>query len=190
MTGKRFRYIIYILVFVMVALSAGVSSASEAKLSDMVVSNTRDNLLLYLKVQGAFTHKMKQAILNGIPTTFSFYIKLKEVRTLWPDHTIVNIKVTHTIKYDALKKQFTVKRSWEDNRPLTTDSFAEAQKWMSEIQSLPIIPLKLLTEGTRYQISARAELDKVTLPFYLNYVLFFASLWDFKTDWYSVDFVR
>jgi len=26
------------------------------------------------------------------------------------------------------------------------------------------------------------------LPFYLDYVLFFLSLWDFETDWYSVVF--
>jgi hypothetical protein len=33
-----------------------------------------------------------------------------------------------------------------------------------------------------------AQLDKIRLPFYLHYVLFFVSLWDFETDWYAVDF--
>jgi hypothetical protein len=27
------------------------------------------------------------------------------------------------------------------------------------------------------------------LPFYLHYVLFFLSFWDFETDWYTVDFI-
>ena len=33
-----------------------------------------------------------------------------------------------------------------------------------------------------------AELNKIQLPLYLHYVFFFLSLWDFETDWHSVDF--
>ncbi|MFW5958092.1 MAG: DUF4390 domain-containing protein, partial [Desulfosalsimonas sp.] len=108
---------------------------------------------------------------------------------LIPNKTIAEHRVTHTVKYETLKERFKVKRSWEDNRELTTESFEEAQKWMSEIKSLPIAPIKKLEEGKRYRIKAMAELDKVELPFYLNYVLFFVSLWDFKTDWHSIEFV-
>jgi len=38
-------------------------------------------------------------------------------------------------------------------------------------------------------LGAKAELNKLTLPFHLHYVLFFVSLWDFETDWYTIDFV-
>ncbi|MGM0452872.1 MAG: DUF4390 domain-containing protein [Thermodesulfobacteriota bacterium] len=165
------------------------ASANAAQLSNLVVSNTRDNLLLFVRVEGAFTEKMKEAVLNGIPTTFSFLVKLEEVHTLLPDKTITEFKVNHTIKYDSLKKQFVVKRSWEDNRAMTTSSFAEAQQWMSEIKSLSVVELNKLDKGTRYQVHAKAELDKVQLPFFLNYVFFFISLWDFETSWQSVDFV-
>ncbi|NQT10914.1 MAG: DUF4390 domain-containing protein, partial [Desulfobacteraceae bacterium] len=40
-----------------------------------------------------------------------------------------------------------------------------------------------------YQIRAKAELGKLTLPFYLHYILFFVSLWDVETDWYTIDFI-
>jgi len=29
----------------------------------------------------------------------------------------------------------------------------------------------------------------VTLPFFLNYIFFFISLWDFETSWHSIDLV-
>ena len=35
----------------------------------------------------------------------------------------------------------------------------------------------------------KAELEKVRLPLYLHYVLFFVSLWDFETDWFTIDFI-
>ncbi len=185
----RLRQILIISLIGFVAVAGSSSAANAARLNNLVVSNTRDNLLLFVKVEGAFTEKMKEAVLNGIPTTFSFLVKLEEVHTLLPDKTITEFKVNHTIKYDSLKKQFVVKRSWKDNRVMTTSSFAEAQQWMSEIKSLSVVELNKLEKGTRYQVHAKAELDKVQLPFFLNYVFFFVSLWDFETGWQSVDFV-
>ncbi|MBF0453166.1 MAG: DUF4390 domain-containing protein, partial [Candidatus Magnetomorum sp.] len=64
-----------------------------------------------------------------------------------------------------------------------------AQKKMSRIDNLKITPLSELTKGGQYQIRAKAELDEVRLPFYLHYVLFFVSMWDLETDWYTIDFV-
>ena len=60
---------------------------------------------------------------------------------------------------------------------------------MTDIDSLKITELRNLKKGQQYQIRAKAELSKKTLPFYLHYVLFFVSLWDFETDWYTVDFI-
>lgn len=163
--------------------------AQKARLTDMVVSNTRDDLLLFVKVEGAFTEQMEQAVLNGISTTFSFIVRLEKINPLFMPNTLVaEQKIAHTIKYESLKKQFHVSRSWEDNRILTTQSFEEARKWMSEIKSLKIAPLNLLQEGRSYRLRAKAKLDTVELPYYLNYVFFFVSLWNFETDWHSIEF--
>jgi hypothetical protein len=173
----------------LICLQGDGFSRENATLTDIVVTNNRDDLLLYLKARGAFREKMKRAILSGVPTTFSYFITLNITRGFWPDKKIADIKVTHTIKYDSLKKEFSVNRSWEKNSDtLVTSSFKEAQRYMTEIASLKIIPLARLERGRRYQIRVKAELNKITLPFYLHYVLFFVSLWDFETDWYAIDF--
>jgi hypothetical protein len=162
--------------------------AEEARLTDIIVTNTRDDLLAYLTVKGAFRSDMKAAILSGVPATFSFYISLYMVRDVWFDAEIADLKLTHTVKYDSLKKEFSVVRSWE-KRARTVSTFEEAQQLMSEVDSLKLVPLSRLKKGAQYQLRAKAELDKLTLPFYLHYVLFFVSLWDFETDWYTIDFV-
>lgn len=163
--------------------------AENARLTNIIVTNTRDDLLLYLTVEGAFHEEMQSAILSGVPATFSFFISLNRSRNFWLDKNIADIKVTHTVKYDTLKNEFIVKRSWEDNKPLVVKSIADAQKLMVEVDSLKIIGLERLEKGRHYQIRAKAELSKLTLPFYLHYVLFFVSLWDFETDWYTIDFI-
>jgi hypothetical protein len=163
--------------------------AQGAILTNITVSNTRDDLLLYLNLEGAFREEMKNAILSGVPATFSFFAKLNRTRNFWFDRTIADIEVTHTIVYDNLKKEFTIKRSWKEDNPEITKSFKEAKKWMTEINSLKLIPLSRLKKGEQYQLRVKAEVSKKTLPFYLHYILFFVSLWDFETDWYAIDFI-
>jgi hypothetical protein len=163
--------------------------AEDAKLTNIIVTNTRDDLLLYLSVKNAFSPEVEDTIQRGVPATFSFHLNLYRARPFWPDKEITAVNVTHTIKFDILRKEYTVTRSWESTSPSAVKSFEEAKKLMTEIDSLRIVSLQRLEKGKRYQIRAKAKLDKLTLPFYLHYVLFFVSLWDFETDWYTIDFI-
>jgi hypothetical protein len=163
--------------------------AEDASLANIIVTNTRDDLLLYLTVKDAFPEKIEETIHSGVPTTFSFLINLHAVRTLWLDRQISEIKITHTIKYDNLKKTYSVTRSWEADNPHVVTSLEEAKKLMTEVDSLTVVALDQLEKGKQYQIRVKAELDKLTLPFYLHYILFFVSAWDFETDWYTIDFI-
>lgn len=161
--------------------------AQEAVLTHITVSNTREDLLFNFTLEGSFTEKLKEAIISGVPATFTFYVSLHRIRSWWPDKKIANITLTHTIKYDNLKKNFTIKRSWKEGQPIVTHSFSQAQKWMTVIDAFPVYPLKKLEKGRQYQIRAKAEVSKLTLPLYLHYILF--SLWDVETDWYTIDFI-
>ncbi len=183
------KQIICLICIILLVFAQSPVLAQDAKLTNIIVTNTRDDLLLFLTVAGAFKEKTEKAILSGVPATFSFYINLSRSRSLWPDKSIASIKVTHTIKYNNLKKKFMIIRSWDNRKPVIISSFNEAKKLMTEIDSLKIVPLSRLEKGLRYQIQAKAELSKLTLPFYLHYVLFFVSLWDFETDWYTIDFI-
>jgi hypothetical protein len=186
-SGKR---IIGFLLLGLILLSVhGMAMAKDAKLTNIIVTNTRDDLLIYLSVEGAFTQKMEDAIKRGVPASFLFFVNLYRSRSMWLDKEMADLTITHTIKYNSLKKEYAVSRSWDSNSPVVVQSFAAAKKLMSEIDSLKVIPLEQLEKGKQYQIQAKAKLSRVTLPYYLHYVLFFLSLWDFETDWYTIDFI-
>ena len=163
--------------------------AAEATLSNIIVTNTQEDLLVFFDIEGCFTREMEEAILNGIPTTFTIVIKLYRTRTAWLDASIASITLEHTIKYDSLKNEFRVTRSEEGNTALVFKDFEAAKKAMAEIRNIRVVPLRELQNRGKYQLRVKAELDKVRLPLYLHYVLFFVSLWDFETDWYTVDFI-
>jgi len=184
---KSLRFILLI-AFLMGLFSSRPAFASDARLTDIVITNTQDYLLAYFSVTDCFTENMKRAIDNGVSTSFTFFVKLYEVRNWWWDKGLADLKVSHEIKYDNLKKVYIVRLSSKDNKVVYVKDFDKAKKLMSEIVGLKVTELRNLQRGNHYQISMMAELDKIRLPFYFHYVFFFLSLWDFETDWYAVDF--
>jgi hypothetical protein len=177
-----------LLITILWVVWAVPAMAKEAYLSDFVVTNTRDHLLVYFTVNNCFTPEMNNAIESGIETTFTFFVQLHEKRDLIWDKKIADLEVSHSIKYDSLKKTYSVRFSEDNNREVTARTFEEAKKLMAEIVALKVLPMHQLKKGKRYQLQMMAQLDKIRLPFYLHYVFFFLSLWDFETDWYAVDF--
>jgi len=170
------------------AAAAVFHRGAEATLSDIIVTNTREDLLVFFKIEGCFTREMDEAILNGIPTTFTIFVQLSRARLFWTDESLSAREIEHSIKHDSLKNEFQVRRTEDGSKALVFKDFAAAKKAMAEVRGLKVAPLQRLVKGNKYQLRVKAELQKVRLPLNLHYVLFFLSLWDFETDWYTVDF--
>ena len=136
---------IFLIILCLTLVTSHIGAANhEARLENIIITNTRDDLLVFLQVEGAFTDKLKTAVLSGVPITFSFFINLHQVRNIWFDKKLAGQRITHTLKYDNLKKEFIVKRSWDKDKILSTESFEEAQRLMADIDSLKIVPLTKL----------------------------------------------
>ena len=172
----------------LVLFLTGAAKAEEARITDIVVTNSSEDLLVYFTVTDCFTEDMKKAIDNGVSTVFTFLIRLDEVRDFWWDKEIADLRISHEIRYDNLKNVYILKLSSGDGKEIYVKDFDKARKLMSEVAGYRVTSLKNLEKGVRYQIGIMAELDKIRLPFYFHYVFFFLSLWDFETDWYIVDF--
>jgi len=183
---QRGMWLAFLLVLSMIP---GVAGAQEARLKNITISSTEEKLLVSMEIEGAFTQDVMEAILKGVPADFSFFVRLDRSRSWWTNEELADIEATHTIKYDNLKKEFSVYRSWIDKKPILTQSLAEAQALMTQIERLAIIDIDRMHKNQQYELRAKAELSKMTLPFYLHYVFYFVSLWDFETDWHSVVFV-
>lgn len=186
------RPLIALFLFLALGLPLAVSSTamaeSTAVIENIKLANTRDDLLTYFDVKQAFTEKINQAVLNGVPTTFSFYITLYKTDGSWFDKKISNIQIKSTLKYNPLKKEFSVLRPWKNEKPVITQSYEEATALMTEIDNLKIISLARLVKGDKYQLRIKAELEKVTLPLSLHTVFFFVSFWNSETNWYLINF--
>jgi len=100
---------------------------------------------------------------------------------------IVGKEIRRTIKYDNLKKTFLVATNGAD-QPGIFPNFESAQKAMADLSGIPLIPISALSRGNNYYAQIKVKIDRVRLPFNMEYVLFFVSLWDFETPLYKVRF--
>jgi len=170
--------------------TCNLAQATQASLQNIVLDSKNTNLTLSFKLENAFSEEMKEVILNGTSVTFKYFVALWEIKDFWLDKKLVDIKIEHMLKYNVLKKEFVIKKSWDIDEVLVTKSFVEAQNLMSTIRSLKILPFTWLENGNRYQIATKAELSNANLPFDLRSAIFFSPPWGFETDWYILDFNR
>ena len=172
---------IFLLVGILV-FSTGLVFAAEAELTNLVIQNSREDLLISLKIKGVFTSEMQEALAKGISVSFTFLIVLYEVRDYWFDEKIASLKTVHQIQYDGVKKEYRVSRAWDPSVPKVIANFENARSLMSEIDGLEIVSLARLKKGGHYQMRVKSELHEK------KYRLF-SFPWEFETDWYTINFI-
>jgi hypothetical protein len=181
---KPVKKLLFAIIFLLVSTAS--VNAEEARLEDVKVVHS-PGLRVSFVVKGAFKEGILEAIKSGIPTSFTFIIRLHRSKRLWFDELIGTWKFKHTVKYDALKEEYEV--SLDENKgALKTKDLKKMKTLMVTGDEIEIKPSPNLTEGEVYKLGLKAELDTIKLPFFLDYILFFVKLWDFETDWYSHSF--
>jgi hypothetical protein len=186
--SRRLFYSLYLPLFLCLLfnlLQVNVLYAQNAAITDFTVSNSDSQLLLYLTVTDCFTDDMESAIHNGIPATFTYYVDIYRERPNWPDKKIRKYEFDHIIEYDSLKKEYRIKRDDKNDSKMTT-SPDEAKMLMSEVNGFEILPLAEIDPDSTYKIKVKAKLARKTLPLYFHYLIPFASLWDFETEWHEL----
>ncbi|MCP4666815.1 MAG: DUF4390 domain-containing protein [Deltaproteobacteria bacterium] len=175
-------------LFVLVSFFPSPLFAREAVLANIAVAKDEQHLLVGFTVKDCFTEDMEKAIHAGINVTLTFFFEVNEIRKWWWDRGIAYVKKSHHIEYDSLKRDYVVTLTEGSGKPVRLKDFMEAKRLMSRIIDLKVAALHELGDGRHFQVRMMAELDKIKLPFNLHSVLFFLSLWDFETEWYTVDF--
>ena len=59
---------------------------------------------------------------------------------------------------------------------------------MVELNGIKIIPRNTMEPDAPYAIHVKAKLAEKILPLYMHYIIPFVSLWDFETDWRTIEF--
>ena len=166
-----------------------IAAPNKAEISNIVIDKSGKNLEASFRLIDCFNSDMEEAILNGVPTTFRIIVIVEKPSLLLIKSKVADFTLQHTIRYNRLNNEFQVELPEHPQKILVTRNFDEAKKWMSTVDNLPVIPTCWLRKDQEYYLNVKAELSKVELPLFFRYILFWVSLWDFETEWYTVVFL-
>jgi len=162
--------------------------SQEPHIADILVTTSQTHLLLFCSIKNSFTPTMIDGIHNGIPVSFTFLVEQEHVKKKWFNKTMTKISIQHTLIYDSLKEQYEIHRSERTQNPILTDSLEKAKEIMVELSGIKIINRDKMKPDAPYAIHVKAKLAEKTLPLYMHYIIPFISLWDFETDWRTIEF--
>ena len=163
------------------------AQALEPKMTDILITNNAENVLLYARLVNGFKPDMELAILAGIPATITLQLEIYQVMSFVWDKKITIHEIKRTIKYDNLKKTFSVYTNGNP-QPVIFSDFESAQKAMADFNGIIAVPLASLVKGNNYYLLIKVKMDKARLPLHMENVFFFVSYWDFETAWERQNF--
>jgi len=186
---KQYGRLFFIFLFVFSCFFGipGTPQAIEPEIKDIIISNNKENVLLYARLVNGFKTDMETAILAGVPTVFTLLMDVYQVRSSLWDKKINSYEVKRTIKYDSIKKTFSIFTNG-DRAPVIFPDFESAQKAMSDLNGIIVAPLQKLVKGNNYYLKVKVKIDKFRLPLHMEYIFLFVSFWDFETAWYKQNF--
>lgn len=178
-----------VLTFLLPASAWAKENDKNPNIADILITSSQTDLLLFCTIRNSFMPEMVEGVHNGIPITFTFLVKLEKIIKNWPDSTLAELSIQHTLTYDPIKQKYTVSLSERNAaRPTVTDSIEKAMEVMSELSGIRIIRLAELEPDKPYALHVKAVLAEKTLPLKMHYIVPFISLWNFETDWRAIEF--
>ena len=166
-----------------------MASAEETpEIKDIIVTTSDVDLLLFATVKNGFTQEMIDDIKNGIPIVFTYQMELVKTSSKWFDTTLVESAVTHTLSLDKTSNQYQVTLSDQNGKVVTTTDINQAKQLMTELNGVKVIALAQLVPDAPYAIHFKVTLKKGSLPLGMHRLLPMSALWDFETDWRTIEF--
>ena len=178
--------ILIILLLVPFFYNLCINHEGEMKIKDVLVTNDKMNVLVYARVSH-FNSDIENAILAGVPTTFSFKIEFYQNEELWFDKRLTQVEVKKNIKYDRIRETFYLNSNFQ-KAPEVFQKFEVARSAIAEINGIPVMSVKNLKKDRKYYARIKLEWENYRLPFYASFIRIFLSLRDFETDWYHQPF--
>jgi hypothetical protein len=139
-------------------LSAPGWAAGPLRISNLVVTNTDPPLLVSMVLLGSLPEGVVEGLGTGIPAAVRFQVELRQFNAWWVDRRIAATILERQVVYDVLTKEYRVTAvQGEERDPYVTRDIWEAERVLSEVRSLRLVPIASLKSQDLYYVRARAD---------------------------------
>jgi len=168
---------------VLVLLLAELVWAGPLRISNLVVTNSERTILVNMVLLGSLPDGIVEGLGTGIPATVRYQVELWQYNSWWFNRRIAAKILERQVVYDVLTKEYRVSAvQGEERDPYVTRDIWEAERVMSEVRTLPLVPIGSLRSQDLYYVRARADLRSGAPDSSFSKIVPF---WSFRveTDW-------
>jgi uncharacterized protein DUF4390 len=130
-----------------------------------------DQVLVSFELTDGLTAEVRQAILSGLKTTFTYTVELRLDVPAWVDRTIGVATVTSSVEYYNLEREHHLVRMLDgrtEDAKVTPDE-AVVRRWMTNFERLPLFRTGVLEPNREYYVrvsaTARPSNGSILWPF-------------------------
>jgi hypothetical protein len=130
-----------------------------------------DQVLVSFELTDGLTDEVRQAILSGLKTTFTYTVELRLDVPAWVDRTVATATVTSSVEYYNLEREHHLVRMLDgrtEDAKVTPDE-AVVRKWMTSFDRLPLFRTSVLEPNREYYVrvsaTARPSNGSILWPF-------------------------
>ena len=139
-----------------VALAAATLVAADVRVTPLV----RDGRVwVSFGLADGFTAEVREAILSGLPITFTYDIELRRSVPFWPDRTLTTASIALSDKYDNLTRSHQLARTLDGRVEANkvTEDEADVRRWLTGLDAVQLFATSALEANTEYYVRIRAR---------------------------------
>lgn len=164
--------------------AAPPAHARGERIQNVTVEIENNEIYVSAKLTGGFRKEIVDDIHNGIPKNFYYYLVLKRKEKNWFDEEMLSKTIRYTVKYDTLKKVYTVTETTNGTSiEKQAEDFPSMKALVTQVKGTHLASILPLNRGKRYFVSVQAQMQAAKRPFYLDYFLFFIPFLEIDTPW-------
>ncbi|MDC4224118.1 MAG: DUF4390 domain-containing protein [Candidatus Manganitrophus sp.] len=184
---KRKSLISFLILFILF-VPRPLFAAGPERIKNVVTEIQNQEIVVTAELVDGFNREIINDLQDGIPKDFYYYLLLKRKQKNWFDEEILAKTIRYTVKYDTLKKKYTiVQRDGERVVENTVDDIDAMKRLIAKIDHVKLAPVSVLRSRNRYYVSVKSQMKAAKLPFYVNYFLFFIPFLELDTPWADSD---
>ncbi len=157
--------------------------AGPLRIANLGVTDSDKTLLVSMVLLGSLPEGVVEGLGTGIPATVRFQVELRQFNSWWFDRRIVAKILERQVVYDVLTKEYRVSAvQGEEREPYVTRDIWEAERVLSEVRGLRLVPIARLKSQDLYYVRARATIRSGAPDSSISKIVPFWSS-RLETDW-------
>jgi hypothetical protein len=131
---------------------------AEVRIGTVEIYLNDVNVTAHVVLLGAIPPDFSESIDSGIPSHVRFTVEFWHHRRMWPDRRLQARTIERQLLYDVLTREFkVVSVSGETREPYTSRELREAQRVLSELRELKLMPAAELDPDALFYLRVKAE---------------------------------